>query len=32
VAHEGGFDLDTYPAIQAWLNQIRALPAYVGME
>lgn len=22
VAHEGGFDLDNYPAIQAWLNRI----------
>ncbi|REG83334.1 glutathione S-transferase family protein [Marinomonas pollencensis] len=32
VAQEGGFDLSCYPAIQAWLNNIAAHPAYLGME
>jgi glutathione S-transferase len=32
VAHEGGFDLSIYPAIQAWINRIASLPNYVGME
>jgi len=32
VAHEGGFELSGYPAIQAWLRRIEAEPSYVGME
>ncbi len=32
VAPEGGFDLGSYPAIGAWLERIRSLPGYVGME
>lgn len=32
VAHEGGFDLAGYPAINAWLDRIRSLPEYVSME
>ncbi len=32
VAHEGGFDLSDYPAIQAWIKSIRALPGYVAMQ
>lgn len=32
VAHEGGFDLSGYPAINAWLDRIAAQPKYVGME
>ncbi|MDO6507744.1 glutathione S-transferase family protein [Colwellia sp. 4_MG-2023] len=32
VAHEGGFDLSEYPAIQQWINNIQALPNYVSME
>jgi glutathione S-transferase len=32
VAHEGGFDLSGYPAINAWLDRIAAHPKYVGME
>lgn len=32
VAHEGGFELDAYPAIQAWLNRVNAQPGYVGMD
>ncbi len=31
VAHEGGFDLAAYPAIQAWLKRIADQPNYVGM-
>jgi glutathione S-transferase len=29
VAHEGGFDLDGYSAIRAWLNRVAAQPAHV---
>ena len=32
VAHEGGFDLSGYPAINALLARIAAQPQYVGME
>ena len=32
VAHEGGFNLLEYPAIQKWLNRIQAHPKYMGME
>jgi glutathione S-transferase len=32
VAHEGGFDLDNYAAINAWLERIAARPRYVGMR
>lgn len=32
VAHEGGFDLSSYPAIQAWLQRIEAEPRYVAMS
>ena len=32
VAHEGGFDLSKYPAIQSWLGRIAFNPKYVGME
>lgn len=32
VAHEGGFDLAGYPAVQAWLRRIAQRPGYVGME
>lgn len=31
VAHEGGFDLSGYPAVQAWLRRIAQRPGYVGM-
>ena len=31
VAHEGGFDLSPYPAIQAWLARVASHPRYVGM-
>lgn len=32
VAEEGGFDLERYPAIKAWLTRIQKQPNYVGME
>ena len=32
VAHEGGFDLTRYPAIQAWLKRICSHPDYIGMQ
>jgi len=31
VADEGGYDLDRYPAIRAWLDRIAALPGYEAM-
>lgn len=31
VAHEGGFDLARYTAVQAWIRRIAALPGHVGM-
>ncbi len=32
VAHEGGFDLDAYAALQAWLARIAAQPGHVPIE
>lgn len=32
VAHQGGFELQRYPAIQRWIKQIQQEPAYVGMS
>jgi glutathione S-transferase len=32
VAHEGGFDLDLYPMIRAWLDRVAALPRFVPMR
>lgn len=34
VAHspEGGFALDAYPHVRAWLQRIEALPGFVGMK
>ncbi|MAG96723.1 MAG: glutathione S-transferase family protein [Alphaproteobacteria bacterium] len=31
VAHEGGFDLDNYPAIRSWIQRIEAIPGYVPL-
>ena len=31
VAHEGGFDLEAYPALQAWLDRVASLPNVKGM-
>jgi glutathione S-transferase len=32
VAHEGGFELDRYPAVQAWLGRVAALPGHVPID
>lgn len=32
VAGEGGFDLDRYPAVRAWLGRIAVLPGYRPMQ
>jgi glutathione S-transferase len=31
VAHEGGFDLSDYPAVNAWLDRIRQQPGHVAI-
>lgn len=31
VAHEGGYDLDGYPALRSWLARFAALPGFVAM-
>jgi glutathione S-transferase len=32
VAHEGGFELDRYPAVQAWLGRVAGLPGHVPID
>jgi glutathione S-transferase len=32
VAHEGGFDLEPYPAIGAWLERVAAEPGHVSID
>lgn len=32
VAHEGGFDLSAYPAIEVWLNRVASHPRHVTMS
>ncbi len=32
VAHEGGFDLTSYPAVRRWLEQVAAQPGYLAMD
>lgn len=32
VAHEGGFDLKAYPAVEGWLKRVEDTPNYVGMS
>jgi glutathione S-transferase len=29
VAHEGGFDLEGFPAVRAWLGRVAAQPGHV---
>ncbi|WP_296254699.1 MULTISPECIES: glutathione S-transferase family protein [unclassified Pseudomonas] len=31
VAHQGGFDLTRFPAIEGWLARVQQQPGYVGM-
>ncbi|MET0362079.1 MAG: glutathione S-transferase family protein [Sphingobium sp.] len=32
VAHQGGFDLDAYPAVQAWVGRVTALSGFVPID
>ena len=32
VAPEGGFSLEPFPAVRAWIDRFAALPGYVGMD
>ncbi|MFP6606041.1 MAG: glutathione S-transferase family protein, partial [Myxococcota bacterium] len=32
VAHEGGFDLVAYPAVNAWLERVRAQPNHISIR
>ena len=32
VAHEGGFELESYPAIRDWLDRVAAQPGHVTIE
>ena len=32
VAHEGGFELDPYPATRAWLERVAAHPGHVAID
>jgi glutathione S-transferase len=32
VAHEGGFSLDAYPAIEAWLARVAARPGHITID
>jgi glutathione S-transferase len=32
VADEGGFDLEPYPAVRAWLDRVTAMPGHVPIE
>jgi len=31
VAQDGGFDLERFPSVRAWLGRVQAQPGYVGM-
>lgn len=32
VAHEGGFDLEPYPAIRAWMERVAAQPLHIPID
>ena len=32
VAHEGGFELDRYPAIRGWLSRVAAQPGHIAID
>lgn len=32
VAHEGGFDLEQFPAVRAWLSRVQGQQRYLGMD
>ena len=29
ICHEGGYDLENYPTVRAWMDRVAALPGYV---
>ncbi len=31
VAHEGGFDLERFPAVSGWLDRVRSQPRHIGI-
>lgn len=32
VAHEGGFELEPYPSVRAWLDRVAAVPGHVPID
>jgi glutathione S-transferase len=32
VAHEGGFDLENYPAIRSWLDRVAGQPGHIAID
>ena len=32
LAHEGGYELATYPAVSAWLKNVEEQPGYIGLH
>ncbi len=32
VAHEGGFDLDRFPSVTAWLERVASRPGHIGIS
>jgi glutathione S-transferase len=32
VSHEGGFPLDDFPYVRAWIDRVRAQPGFVAMD
>jgi glutathione S-transferase len=32
VAHEGGFELGRFPAVQVWLSRVAAMPGHVPID
>ncbi|MBW4562175.1 MAG: glutathione S-transferase family protein [Mojavia pulchra JT2-VF2] len=32
VAHEGGFDMTQFPAIQAWIERVKSQPGYISIQ
>ena len=32
VAHEGGFDLERYPAIRAWIDRVAGQPGHITID
>lgn len=32
VAHEGGFDIASFPALQAWINRVQSQPEHISIK